>query len=61
MHLSIPFLWIFQSPIPKGMGGLAACMDRCFAATKIVKIVPREITGKQAHPMPKPAAGCGNH
>ena len=43
------------------MGGLAACMERCFAATRIVKLVPREVTGKQAHPMPRPTAGCGNH
>ena len=54
-------LLLVEALDPKGMGGLAACMDRCFAATKIVKIVPREITGKQDHPMPKPAAGCGNH
>ena len=54
-------LLLVEALDPKGMGGLAACMERCFAATRIVKLVPREVTGKQAHPMPRPAAGCGNH
>ena len=54
-------LLLVEALDPKGMAGFNACMDRYFAATKIVKIVPQQITGKQAHPMPKPASGCGHH
>ena len=54
-------LLLVETLDPKGMGGLAACMERCFANTQIVKIVPRQITGKQSHPSPKPTFGCGEH
>lgn len=54
-------LLLVETLDPKGMGGLAACMERCFAKTQIVKIVPRQITGKQSHPSPKPTFGCGEH
>ena len=54
-------LLLVESLDPKGMGGLAAYMERCFAATQVVKIVPSQITGKQSHPSPKPTFGCGEH
>ena len=54
-------LLLVEALDPKGMAGLNACMERCFAATRIVKIVPQQITGKQSHPMPKPTSGCGHH
>ena len=54
-------LLLVESLDPKGMGGLAAYMERCFAATRVVKIVPSQITGKQSHPSPKPTFGCGEH
>ena len=54
-------LLLVESLDPKGMGGLAAYMERCFAATQVVKIVPSQITGKQSHPSPKPTFGCGAH
>ncbi len=54
-------LLLVESLDSKGMGGLAAYMERCFAATQVVKIVPSQITGKQSHPSPKPTFGCGEH